>query len=208
MSPLVQRESKLEKTSKPSSDVLSNKSRTAKSPASYDGSSDSEDSDSSEADGGLVLVQKKHREGGGGDEGEGSEPDEDAAAASLLQKGKKKMRITSDGVAAVGVATKRVFDEDGAAVVSCALTCCYVSSRVEAPSTRRCLGRSCLCAFSRSLLLSDFSSLCFARFCTLGYRRSMNILASVGVGYRQARPLPFCFREREQGYRFEFHVGV
>lgn len=118
MSSFYQRDSKLEGATKTGSEALTKKPRIAKSPSNDDGSSDSEDSDSSEADdGGLVLVQKKRSEGGEG-------PEEDAAVAELLQKGKKKekkMRITSDGVAAAGVATKRVFDEDGGAVVSTAL---------------------------------------------------------------------------------------
>lgn len=81
--------------------------------ASDQDDSDSEESDASEADGGLVLVKKKQPLGD--DEGEGQEGEGD----SLLRKTKeKKMRITSDGVAAAGVARKSVFDDDGAAVVS------------------------------------------------------------------------------------------
>lgn len=89
------------------------KARAVKGTAISDGSSsDSEDSDSSETDGGLVLVQRGRSEG----VGSGAEPEEDGSAEEFQRK-KKKMRITSDGVAAAGVATKRVFDEDGAAVV-------------------------------------------------------------------------------------------
>lgn len=131
----AQRESKLEGATKTSSEAVAKKPRISKNPGDDESSSDSEDSDSSEADGGLVLVPKKRSEGGGGHLEE-SEAEEDAEMAELLQKGKrkeKKMKITSDGVAAAGVSKKRVFDEDGGAVVSCARLC-FVSPR-----------RSCAC---------------------------------------------------------------
>lgn len=136
----AQRESKLERTSKLSSETSSKNSRATKR-KSDDGSSDSEDpdsdpdSDSSEADGGLVLVHKKSSGDGKGG-GDGTGPEEDAAFAELLQKGKKKekkMRITSDGVAAAGVAKKKVFNDDGAAEVRVlpvrfAVLACFVAA--------------------------------------------------------------------------------
>ncbi|CAM9134160.1 unnamed protein product [Ectocarpus fasciculatus] len=113
----LEREAKVEEASKASLEPRKKKARAANGTGSNDGSgsSDSEDSDSSEADGGLVLVQKERSEVAGS----GAEPEEDGGAEELPRKRKKKekkMRITSDGVAAAGVATKRVFDEDGAAV--------------------------------------------------------------------------------------------
>ncbi|CAM9806181.1 unnamed protein product [Ectocarpus sp. 6 AP-2014] len=109
----LEREGKLEEASKASLEPRKTKARAVKGTATSDGSSsDGEDSDSSEADGGLVLVQKERSEG----VGSGAEMEEDGGAEELPRKRKKKMRITSDGVAAAGVATKRVFDEDGAAV--------------------------------------------------------------------------------------------
>lgn len=162
----AQRESKLEGATKTGAEAVTKKPRITKSPSNDDGSSDSEDSDSSEADGGLVLVQKEHPEGGG-EHPEGTDPEEGAAVAELLQKAKKKekkMRITSDGVAAAGVATKRVFDEDGGAVVSSALCSVFAPCpdvcllctnamllRVRAYDTRRGIGRTALLALHRPL---------------------------------------------------------
>ncbi|CAM9945511.1 unnamed protein product [Scytosiphon promiscuus] len=124
----MERESKSEGASASTSESRTKKPRTAKmsddgSDSDGDGdSSDSDDSDSSEADGGLVLVQKK-TPGGLGEGEDGADPEESADAAELersrskkKEKKMKKMRITSDGVAASGVATKRVFREDGTAV--------------------------------------------------------------------------------------------
>lgn len=132
----AQRESKLEQASKPSSDTSRKSPRTTKGASDDDRGSNSEgsnsdsDSDSSEADGGLVLVQKKKRSEGGEGDGDGMGPEEDAAFADLLQKGKKKekkMKITSDGVAAAGVATKKVFDDDGAAEVRVLPVACLLA---------------------------------------------------------------------------------
>eukprot|EP00752_Nemacystus_decipiens_P011873 g10530.t1 len=107
----LERESKLAAATKITSEAATKKPRITKIRGNNDDSSDSEDSDSSEADGGLVLVQRKGSEGG-------TDPEENAPVADLVHKGKKekKMRITTDGVAATGVGTKRVFDEDGGVV--------------------------------------------------------------------------------------------
>lgn len=80
---------------------------------------DAIDSDD-DADGGLILVQNKHRLEGGGKASGDVEAGQEAIDGPPQKKKKKerKMRITSDGVAATGVARKKVFDEDGAAVVS------------------------------------------------------------------------------------------
>lgn len=90
------------------------------------GTSDESDDDSSDQDsednGGLVLVKKRHVEGGSVDEeGRGEDDEADAENVLELNTGKaKKMRITRDGVAtaAASLAKKKVFDEDGEAVVS------------------------------------------------------------------------------------------
>ena len=68
------------------------------------------------------MVQKD-RFGVGEGDGGGVEAEEEveAGAESLQRKKNKKeakMRITSDGLGAAGVGTKRTFDEDGTAVVS------------------------------------------------------------------------------------------
>lgn len=66
---------------------------------------DAEDSDDSDIDGGLVLVRKGDRRG--------DDVERDNSLDLLpLQKKAKKLRITSDGVAAVAEAKKKVFDDD------------------------------------------------------------------------------------------------
>lgn len=77
--------------------------------------SDGSDSDDSDRDGGLVLVQKRRLGDGGGESEEDEQGREELGGKG---KGSKKMRITRDGVAAAAASKKRVFDEDGEAVVS------------------------------------------------------------------------------------------
>lgn len=127
------------------------------------------------------------------------------------------MRITSDGVAAAGVATKRVFDEDGAAVVSCShMFCLFLRVwNLHAPVESR---RSYLYAFSRSVSLRGFflvtphDKLIFVFF-SFSCARIPCKLASVGVGYRQGRPLPTVHaRDKEEGHhccaKFSWHLIV
>eukprot|EP00904_Undaria_pinnatifida_P012187 jgi/Undpi1/8099/HiC_scaffold_24.g10571.m1 len=121
----LEREAKAEGESKPKAEG----SKKRPPPAGGDASSDDSDEDSSnesddgsegsEADGGLLLVQKD-RFGVGTGVGGGEEAEVDEGAESLQRKKKKqkeaKMRITSDGVGAAGMAKKRTFDDDGDAV--------------------------------------------------------------------------------------------
>lgn len=70
-----------------------------------------EDSDDSDTDGGLVLVRKGDRRG--------DDVEEDNSLDMLpLQKKAKKLRITSDGMAALSEARKKVFDDDVPEVMS------------------------------------------------------------------------------------------
>lgn len=70
--------------------------------------------DSDDADGGLVLVRKGERRG---DDVEGDNS-LDMLPLPLPRKKAKKLRITSDGVAALGETRKKVFDDDGPEAVS------------------------------------------------------------------------------------------
>lgn len=98
--------------------------------SSDDGSSD----EASQDNGGFVLVKSKHAadgDGRHGGEGHGETEESDGESEAVLEQGgrgkEKKMRITRDGVAATAVGVrKKIFDEDGEAVVSATFfsVCC------------------------------------------------------------------------------------
>lgn len=124
MSTLSQRESKIKSPANPAKETTADKlppTKRAEGDKSDDGD---EGSDESDEDGGLVLVKKRSLDASG--EGLGDmEVDEDIEPVA---KKKRKMRITSDGVAAAGVSKKRVFDDNGKPVVSA----CVSASRSPA----------------------------------------------------------------------------
>lgn len=122
--PIPQRASEMVEKNKATLSSRTTKSTTAlKKYDGGDGGDDSSDEDS-EDNGGLVLVKKKRAAGGDGEKDDaGSHESDGSESERMLERNKKKgtkMRITRDGVAAtaVSLATKKVFDEDGEAMVS------------------------------------------------------------------------------------------